>query len=150
MGTDSWYSMFGSIVVAGGGTAGWMVAAALASRVVGVSAMQVTLVESEEIGTVGVGEANTDFHLDCRRTRNCVAFDLAASLLEPLETTSSALIHKAINKFVISFPGQRHDPAMSGVFNKAMDKLCRNIRNLLALHYTQNRRTDSPMWNACR
>lgn len=43
------------IVVAGGGTAGWMAAAALA-RTLGPVA-QVTLVESEQIGTIGVGES---------------------------------------------------------------------------------------------
>ncbi len=43
------------VLVLGGGTAGWMTAAAL-SKVLG-GQVEVTLVESEQIGTVGVGEA---------------------------------------------------------------------------------------------
>ena len=43
------------VVIAGGGTAGWVVAAALAQQFGPL--LDITLVESDEIGTIGVGES---------------------------------------------------------------------------------------------
>ncbi|WP_283629673.1 tryptophan halogenase family protein [Shewanella baltica] len=46
------------IIILGGGTAGWMAAAALANNPV-FAAIELSLVESDNIGTIGVGEGST-------------------------------------------------------------------------------------------
>ena len=48
-------SKINKVVILGGGTAGWM-SAAMIKKLLG-SVVEVELIESETIGTVGVGEA---------------------------------------------------------------------------------------------
>jgi len=84
-----------SIVIAGGGTAGWMTAAALLHRL-GRLGVKVTLIESSQIGTIGVGEATVPA---IKRYFEALELDP----YEVLRATNGTL------KLGIEFDGWRHE-----------------------------------------
>ncbi len=83
------------IVIVGGGTAGWMTAASLAHRMQHVG-VKITLIESSDIGTVGVGEATVPAIRGYFQSLGIDAFEL-------MRATSATF------KLGIEFDGWRHD-----------------------------------------
>ena len=74
------------VVIAGGGTAGWLTAS-LMKKVLG-EAVNITLVESEVIGTVGVGEATIP---PIRLVNQVLGIDEAQFLYETKATIKLAI-----------------------------------------------------------
>src|SRR6202167_6569201 len=68
-----------SIAIVGGGTAGWMVAAALAKALTGMQ-ISIRLVESNRIGPIGVGEATIPPIMDYIRQLGIDEDDLVRQL----------------------------------------------------------------------
>jgi tryptophan 7-halogenase len=84
-----------SVVIIGGGTAGWMTAASLVHRL-GRLGVGITLVESSAVGTIGVGEATVPA---IRRYFQSLGFDA----FEVMKATNGTV------KLAIEFDGWRHE-----------------------------------------
>lgn len=82
--------------------------------------------------------------------KNCVAIGLSAGFLEPLESTSIALIQGAILLLIRNFPNEDFDSATEHEFNRRMNIKYEESRNFLILHYHLTRRNDTDFWNYCR
>ena len=81
---------------------------------------------------------------------NVIALGLAAGFLEPLESTSIALIETGIERLKELFPTRDLDPALADEFNDATAREMERVRDFIILHYKLTQRDDTPFWVHCR
>lgn len=82
--------------------------------------------------------------------QNCVAIGLSAGFLEPLESTSIALVQTAIEKLTALTKDGYFSDQIVDKFNDATIHEYERVRDFIILHYKLNQREDSNFWQDCQ
>lgn len=78
--------------------------------------------------------------------RNCVSLGLASGFIEPLESTSINLVHRALSILMDYFPTQAHVAPLKKEANLQFEKEQIRIRDFIILHYKMSSRRDTDFW----
>ena len=83
--------------------------------------------------------------------KNVVAIGNAGGFVEPLQSTSLAVICELCAGLVRALVegGQRHSESQTARFNHLASFLWSSVRNFLAVNYKFNSRIETPFWRAC-
>ncbi len=82
--------------------------------------------------------------------KNCIAIGLSSGFLEPLESTSIALIELGIEKIRQFFPDKNFNLDIVNEFNERTRIEYERVRDFIIFHYKASARDDSEFWNYCR
>lgn len=83
-------------------------------------------------------------------SKNCIALGLAAGFLEPLESTSIALVQTGIEKIKTLLTNFDFNQAVVDEFNETTALEYERVRDFLILHYKASAREDSEFWRYCK
>lgn len=82
--------------------------------------------------------------------KNCVAIGLAAGFLEPLESTSIALIQTGIEKIKTLLHCASFNQFVVDEFNETTALEYERVRDFIILHYKATNRDDTAFWRYCK
>lgn len=80
--------------------------------------------------------------------KNCVSLGLASGFIEPLESTSINLVHRALSILMDFFPDKDFDESLLNEANLGFQKEQERIRDFIILHYHLSQRSDSDFWQS--
>lgn len=81
---------------------------------------------------------------------NCIAIGLSSGFLEPLESTSIALVQTAIERLVNLITNLFYNADTINKFNDATIKEYERVRDFIILHYKLTQRDDTEFWRNCQ
>jgi tryptophan halogenase len=81
---------------------------------------------------------------------NCVAVGLSSCFVEPLESTTIALIEYQLALLVLHFPDSDLDRRRQDRYNQLMTSAFEDVRDFIVMHYHLAHRTDTEFWRAVR
>lgn len=81
---------------------------------------------------------------------NCVAVGLSSCFVEPLESTTIALIEYQLALLVLHFPDADLDERRQARYNELMTSAFEDLRDFVVMHYCLTDRDDTEFWQAVR
>ncbi|MEU1372469.1 tryptophan halogenase family protein [Streptomyces triculaminicus] len=81
---------------------------------------------------------------------NCVAVGLSSCFVEPLESTTIALIEYQLALLVLHFPDSDLDERRVTRYNELMTSAFEDLRDFIVMHYCLTDRDDTEFWRAVR
>ncbi|GAB6899194.1 tryptophan halogenase family protein [Kineosporia succinea] len=81
---------------------------------------------------------------------NCVAVGLSSCFVEPLESTTIALIEYQLALLVLHFPDRHDNELRRGRYNDLMVDAFEDLRDFIVMHYTLTDRDDTEFWTDVR